>query len=173
MQILRIVVFVVGAYFSNKSVSGTYFDPVCEFFLIGLTFGVVVITWHWSLTREFKWYSWTGFVLISTLIYLLVTILPELDIPETALSFVIQNPLFLGTILLPLAHKLVLKTSWLRVAITIPRVYAVSFSGGAFLDTLVLNGIVRDFVDIVFLWQGSYLVFMFYAFKSNKSVVIR
>ncbi len=93
MLILRIVVFVVGAYFGNKSIEGAYFNPKCEFFLIGLIFGVVV---------------------------------------------------------------------------TIPGVYAVSFSGGVFLDTLALNGIVRNFVNIVFLWQGAYLMFMLYAFKDDK-----
>ncbi len=162
MLILRIVVFVVGAYISNKSVAGVYFNPICEFFLIGVIFGVVVITWQWSLTRELQWYRWAGFILASTLIYLLVTILLELDIPETALSSVIHNPIFLGTILLPLAHKLILKTSWLRVAVTIPGVYAVSFSIGVFLEELVPYGTARDFVNIIFLWQGAYLMFMFY-----------
>ncbi len=113
MLILRIVVFIVGAYISTKSVRGTFFNPICEFFLIGLIFGVVVIVWQWSLARELQWFQGVGFFLASTFIYLFITILPELDLSVTALSYVIQNPMFLGTILLPLAHKLILKTSWL------------------------------------------------------------
>lgn len=165
MLILRIVVFVVGAYISTKSVRGTFFNPICEFFLIGLIFGVVVIVWQWSLARELQWNRGVGFFLASTFIYMFVIILPELDISETVFSFIIQNPMCLGTILLPLAHKLILKTSWLRIAVTIPSVFALTFAGGALFQWLSLG----DFINIITIWQGTYLAFMFYPYDSGKS----
>lgn len=76
MLILRIVVFIVGAYLS------------CIVPLIlyaGVIFGTVVVIWHWSFTRKLYWFRWSGFVLSSTLIFGLVILLSDLDIPESAI----------------------------------------------------------------------------------------
>ena len=154
MLILRILFFVVGTIVSY------IYAP--KYWIVGPIFGAVVLFWHWSLTQKPRLISYVGFFLASTLIYALVIKISTFRIPETGLLGIFMPWLVTGTALLPIAHKYFLKISWQRVLVTIVAVYAVSFGGGTLLNHADLySNPLRYFVNVVMLWQGTYLLCMF------------
>lgn len=161
MLILRIVVFIVGTYLSCNMPFFGY---------VGMIFGSVVIIWHWSFTRKLYWFRWSGFFLSSTLIFILVLRISDLHIFKADIYYYILNPsIGAGTVLTLLAHKLFLKASWLRIAIAISGVYVISMlalwlTGKIFYDLFSFSVLppISDIVNTITLWQGAYLMFMFY-----------
>ena len=106
MIILRLAVFIVGAWLSW----GLAFMG-----LAGIAFGIVVIVWHWSFNRRFYWFRWAGFLLLSTFIFILVVRMQDNQLFK---DMKILDPAILaGTVLILIAHKFLLKASWLRIAI--------------------------------------------------------
>lgn len=152
MLILRILVFIVGAWLSSGlAIIG----------LAGMVFGFVVIVWHWSFTRKLYWFRWSGFLLLSTLIFILVVRMQDTHIFKAAK--ILDPAILAGTVLILIAHKFLLKASWLRIAIAISGVYAITT-----LDLWLLSVIPKpshpdiELLNPVSIWQGTYLLFMFF-----------
>ena len=154
MTLLRILFFVAG------TITSYIYAP--KYWIVGPIFGAVVLFWHWSLTRKPRLLGYVGFFLASTLIYALVIKMSSIHTPETGLIGIFMPWLMAGTILLPIAHKYFLKVSWPKVLVTIIAVYAVAYTGGTLLNKVDLySNPIRYFVNIVMLWQGTYLFCMF------------
>jgi len=99
----------------------------CGLAIIGLTgiiFGIVVIVWHWSFTRKQYWFRWAGFFLLSTLIFILVLKIQDHQLFKAMKT--VDPAILAGTVLTLLAHKFLLKVSWLRIAIAISGVFAIT-----------------------------------------------
>ena len=151
MIILRVAVFIVGAWLSwGLAMIG----------LAGLVFCIVVIVWHWSFTRRFYWFRWAGFLLLSTFIFILVIRMQNPAIfkdPKT-----VDPAILAGTVLILIAHKFLLKATWLRIAIAISAVFAITTLDLWFLSVMPKPSHPDlELLNPVAIWQGTYLMFMF------------
>ncbi len=156
MIILRLFVFIVGVWLSRGlAIIG----------LTGIVFGIVVIVWHWSFTRKRYWFRWAGFLLLSTFIFILVVRMQDHQLFRA--HKIVDPAILAGTVLILIAHKFLLKASWLRIAIAISGVYALTT-----LDLWMISVVPHpthpdlELLNPVAIWQGTYLMFMF--FRYNK-----
>ncbi len=157
LLVLRIAAFLVGAYVS--------FQYTAEVWVVGSVFGAVVLFWQFTLNQKVHLASYLGFLLASTLIYALILKMPDWGVPETGFYRLIVPEMLVGTFLLPLAQRLFLKTAWRRVFVTIPAVYVLSYASALLLDQLNPTPPLNYFLNVVAVWQGSYLLFMFAPLK--------
>ena len=156
MIILRLAVFIVGAWLSW----GLAFMG-----LAGIAFGIVVIVWHWSFTRKFYWFRWAGFLLLSTFIFILVLRMQDNHIFKD--HKIVDPAILAGTVLILISHKFLLKASWLRIAVAISGVYALTTLDLWFFSVMPKPSHPDiELLNPVAIWQGTYLMFIF--FRYNK-----
>jgi len=151
MIIFRVAIFIVGAWLSwGLAIMG----------LAGIVFGIVVIVWHWSFTRRFYWFRWAGFLLLSTFIFILVIRMQDHAIFKA--HKIVDPAILAGTVLIVIAHKFLLKASWLRTVIAISGVYAFTTLDLWFLSVMPKPSHPDlQLFNPVAIWQGTYLMFMF------------
>ena len=159
MIIFRLAVFIVGAWLSH----GLAFMG-----LAGIVFGIVVIVWHWSFTRKFYWFRWAGFLLLSTFIFILVIRMQDSHIFKT--HKIIDPAILAGTVFILIAHKFLLKASWLRTVIAISGVYAFTTLDLWFLSVMPKPSHPDlQLLNPVAIWQGTYLMCMFFRYDNCYS----
>ena len=157
MWVLRIGAFLACAYISA--------DHMANYWYIGSAFGVVVLVWQETSLKSILRVRNVQFFVASTLIYVLVFVIAMLRRHISSLTV----PVGVGTILLPLAHSLLLRTPWKRAVIAIPSIYAVwmlinsgfewmshSFGEEQFWHLLQKSKVA----NLASMWQAPYLAFM-------------
>lgn len=148
----KIVLFLIGAYLSGQHLESYWF--------VGPVFGGVVLVWSARTLRDLFTPSSGAYLVASTLIYafvvqivLLAPLLGEYDV------FV---GVFVGTVLLPVAHALFLKAAWTRALVAVPGVYGSWALVWFIMERLHVEGMpIGTFINLVSVWQAAYLVFMF------------
>lgn len=128
--------------------------------LIEPIFGLVVLLWHSKSVRQVVSQRSLAFLAASTFVWMIVQRLPippalRGDYGLGGLVMIVAT----GTFLLPIAHALILGTSWWRVALAIPGIFGVWWY-------LTLSQF--RFEWIVDVWQGLYLLFMFVSIPASE-----
>jgi hypothetical protein len=162
----KVVVSVVGAVIT--------FNLLLAFYMgVGGIFGLVILLWHAHTLRDLVNWRCAVFLLVSMLIAVAVyfAIIPFVELGSSQDALEVFGPgVLVGTVLLPIAHSLLLGTTWKRTWIAIPCIYIIwalffSISQGfvgkwaepmGYWVTLNLS-----IVTHVTIWQATYLVSMF------------
>lgn len=152
----RAVIFVIGAYFCQ--------EYAAEYWVVGPLFGAVVLFWHFSFARRTLHWNAAFFLIASTLIYALVVwISRKPRLGDDAFYWAV----WVGTILLPVAHALMLGASHSRAALAVPCIYGLWYGISSVLGQFTLPQAVQPFLNTVSIWQALYLLFLFGG-KSKK-----
>jgi uncharacterized membrane protein YdcZ (DUF606 family) len=153
--LLRVIVFFVGVYFS--------YEHAEDYWVVGPVFGSVVLFWQYSIHRKLQIPKAVAFFVSSTLIYALVRYMFDFEITgkiDEVAHF--SAPVLAGTILLPIAYKLMMGCSWKRVYLAVPAIYVLWHLSGFLLEKLALDSNVEPWINHVMAWQAVYLIAMFY-----------
>jgi hypothetical protein len=149
--------YLAGGYVSmvcatNIGNNGKY-NPVG--FAVGPIFGVVVLLWQNNSLRSAVGTASLKFLLLSTLVWALVDWLLHVAPEDRYLDWII----LVGSILLPLAHTWVFRSTWQRICLAI----ALSFAGFESWRLIADSApdLVRRIVTAATLWQGGYLLAMY------------
>ena len=181
----RVVAFLAGAVLSN--ILDLHRPPVLHYF-VGTIFGIVVVIWHIRSLRELIHWRPAAFITASTLIYVVVRILPDHALDElTSISeimaqfwsFILEGFKLVGGVAfhsaaLPIAHALLLGASLKRLLVAIPVTLGVWFKLSLLWLAIILvlpwpmPQPVLYIINYTSIWQMSYLLTMF-AFR--KTVV--
>jgi hypothetical protein len=114
----KVLVAIAASYFSFQ-LALTYW------WYVGLVFGLVVILFDTRTPKEFFKTQHLQFLLASTAIFALVYWI-AVTVQKGHTPFKLYGNLLgtaVGSILLPLAHKMFLSVSWKRVQVAIPVLY--------------------------------------------------
>jgi hypothetical protein len=151
----RLVIYALGGWLSMACALriGSNVNYTLIGFGVGPIFGVVVALWKSDSIRSLFRPESLKFLLLSTLIWSLVDGL--LHFADNYFELVI----LVGSILLPVAHAWVFRSSWSRAWVAIPLSFAAFecfrlIPGGT-------PGQVKEFINVASLWQGGYLLAMF------------
>jgi len=142
---LKLIVFVLGATASWRFIADHWY--------VGPIFGTVVLVWHVKALKDLIKPRAISFLVFSTLIYALV--IWSHDLLES-----IYLAVAVGTILLTLAHKILLVASWRRLFVAIPSIYGIWFLFGKLLEYLEIISPLQFFLNYVTVWQAAYLFFL-------------
>lgn len=144
--------------------AGVSADHMSDYWVIGPTFGLVVLVWRSTDVDALLKPDAAAFLAASALIYALVVRLEKGD-------FKLEGAVAVGTILLPLAHAWLLKAPWKRAAVAIPGIYVVWFvlnrALGRLDDTTAIGQKIAEalrdarVINLASIWQAAYLGFMF------------
>jgi hypothetical protein len=180
----KVAVFVIGGVLSN------YLDvnrPFIAQYFVGAIFGIVILVWSAQSIRELVDWRSAAFIAASTLIYVVVRILPahslgELnsisEIVERFWSFILDGIKLAGGVLfhtftLPIAHALLLGASLRRVLVAIPVILGAWFKVSLVWLAILLTVPESDamthltyLINFTSIWQAAYLVSMF-AFRKR------
>ena len=159
--LIQILIYTVSVWISIKYADG--------FWVVGPVFGLAVITCDSKLFRDINRDRHISFLIASTLIYALVywVAMRKWETEIEIINYLISPfPLgiVLGSILLPLAHQVILKksvvkTKWVTPAL-IASFYFISLL--ALLNNEFHIGFRFNFLAVMIaLWQGIYLCFFF------------
>jgi hypothetical protein len=150
-------------------------------YFVGTIFGVVVVVWHVRSVRELVNWRSAAFIATSTLIYVVVRILPDHALDElTSISeimaqfwsFILEGFKLVGGVafhsaVLPIAHALLLGASLKRVLVAIPVTLGVWFKASLLWLAIILvlpypmPQPVLYLINYTSIWQMSYLLTMF------------
>lgn len=155
--LLKVAAFLVGAYLSNKLVG--------HYWYVGPIFGAVVLLWQAESIHDLIRPRSLAFFAASTLIWAFVYWLLDhdhrlLDLPALlGLSDSANQAVAVGSILLPMAHWLLLKVSWKRVLVPITCLYAAWYAIVSLLDSIDFD--FNAWINAVSIWQAIYLLCLF------------
>jgi hypothetical protein len=161
--------------------------PYVVHYFTGTLFALVVLTWHARSVRDVANWRAAAFVAASTLIYVVVRILPDHALDElTSISqimaqfwsFVLEGFKLVGGVAfhsaaLPIAHALLLGASLKRLLVAIPVTLGVWFKVSLLWLALILvlpwpmPEPVLYMINYTSIWQMSYLLTMF-AFRKTE-----
>lgn len=185
IKLVRIGVFLFGAVLCN------YLDlhrpPVMHYFA-GTIFGMVVVIWSVRSLREMVHWRPVAFIAASTLIYVVVRLLPDHSLDELNSfseimaqfwSFILEGFKLVGGVAfhsaaLPIAHALLLGASLKRVLVAIPVTLGVWFKVSllwlAFILVLPfpIPQPVLYIINYTSIWQMAYLLTMF-SFRKTET----
>lgn len=178
IKLIRVGVFLVAAVVSNAL---DIHRPQVLHYLVGTIFGMVVVIWNMRSWRDLVHWRAPAFIAASTLIYVVVRILPDHALDElTSISeimaqfwsFVLEGFKLVGGVAfhsaaLPIAHALLLGASLKRLLVAIPVTLGVWFKVSLLWLAIILvlpwpiPEPVLYVINYTSIWQMSYLLTMF------------
>ena len=164
-QIARFLVYTASVFISWKFADG--------YWVVGPVFGLAVVVWDSKSLKDLQTRPHVAFIIASTLIYALVFKISSqrLDLGSEFLeslfgSFAIS--IIIGSLLLPLAHKIFFKTNekmFMNTVFLLILSYYFVVLMSLIHDMSGHNLPINMLFLLVALWQGVYL----YSFFSKKS----
>ncbi len=146
----RFALFLVGAHYSYQFFTSYWY--------VGSIFGAVVLAWNSHSLKTLLSFRNAAFLISSTLIYALVIFVYDKG-GDADQGFYLA--VAIGTVLLPIAHKVFLGTSWKRTLIAIVGLYALWYGISFLISKLELKGLAEKSINMVSIWQALYLAFLF------------
>ncbi len=157
----RFIIYACSVFISSKYASG--------YWVVGSVFGMAVVCWDSSNLKSFSAVKHLAFLAASTLIYALVFHISRQNWnrgPDFIESLVGSLPIAVvtGSVLLPAAHQLFLRSNSKAFARTVPLLiashYLVTFISLA-NDTWQLGWDINFLLVSIAAWQGIYLYSFF------------
>ncbi|MGI9258967.1 MAG: hypothetical protein ACR2QQ_09035 [Gammaproteobacteria bacterium] len=131
------------------------YNYVTSSWIPGLVFGTVVLIWHWSFSGAVSAVRCALFVVASVLNYALVIAIAEAGAPGSLNFNAFEPSVVVGSILLPIAHGVLLGITAKRVIVAIPVIYLVAYVVASAVD---VSGPAVSIVNPVSAWQLAYLL---------------
>jgi hypothetical protein len=149
-RVLRIVAYIACAYWSGELLTDLWY--------VGPMFGAVVLLWQVHDWRRLLSWRHGAFLVASTLIYALV-----IRLHSTQERLAVEVAVAIGTILLPIAHGLLLGVARRHVQLIIPALFVLWY---ALVHMIAwIEGVGVPWLPGVFhmaaMWQALYLLLFF------------